>query len=426
MSFGFELNTFSAGFTPQVPEDGCTQCSMCLGACPTYAKTQDPEQSPMGRIRLMRTLKDDGEISPEQMDKLESCLACYSCQGVCPSRVSFGSMLDESLAKIREQRPLPAITRMMLFLASRPAVLKTLVKAAFIAQLTGLRSLMGKLGLYRAMGLQRANALVGRLDYPELLRSRLRRPRNDQRIALFTGCFGSVLEQPVQQAAINTFNALGLEVQVPEGQGCCGALHRHNGELESAGKMAKKNIRAFSAEPVEAIVTTSSGCGAGLKAYSEWLEGEGLAAPVMDVSHYLAELLRSRKVVFEQKALRVAVHTPCTMRQGLAPGEDPQAAVMELLGKIPGLELLPLSGQPRCCGAGGSQMLSQPEMADSLRDEMLEEAKAMRADVLVSSNLGCAMHLRAGLAEAGLDILLKHPVELVADALVVEFVSVGN
>jgi glycolate oxidase iron-sulfur subunit len=368
----------------------------------------------MGRIRLMRALEKD---SSEGMavEKLESCLGCYSCEAICPSKVEYGKMLDESLARLRDQRPIPAITRMMLFLAGKRSILKTLVQATYLAQAIGLRGLLAKLGLYRLTGMQRANAMLGRVDYPTELRDRIHPWHYGQRVALFTGCFSSVMEQAVQQAAIDVFNALGLKVTLPEGQGCCGALHRHNGDLETAGKLARKNIKAFSCDRADAIVTTSSGCGAGLKAYDKWLEDEGLTTPVMDVSHYLANTLTQRKVVFERLPLKVALHTPCTLRQG----EGQEEAVVELLQKIPGLEIVPLPSEPRCCGAGGSQMLSQPEMADALRDDMIDEIRATGADVLISSNLGCAMHLRVGLAQAGINIPLQHPVQLVSQAMAV-------
>jgi glycolate oxidase iron-sulfur subunit len=140
------------------------------------------------------------------------------------------------------------------------------------------------------------------------------------------------------------------------------------------------------------------------------------------VSHYLANALRQRKVEFDHLPLKVALHTPCTLRQG----EGQEEAVIELLQNIPGLEILPLSGNPRCCGAGGSQMLSQPEMADALRDDIVGELKSMGAEVLISSNLGCAMHLRQGLAQAGIDIPLQHPVQLIAQAMVVELSASGT
>jgi len=418
MSYSFDLNDAFAGFAPPTPPDGCTQCGMCLSSCPTFIKSEDPEQSPMGRIRLMRTLENDSnaDMVPEQMAKLESCLGCYSCESVCPAKVDFGTMLDESLARLREQRPLPRITRMMLWLACRTSVLKSVVRITYLAQLLGLRTLLAKAGLLTRMGLQRADSLLGKPGFPGRLSNRVHKCRYDQRVALFTGCFSSVIEQDIQQASINVFNALGLEVTLPKGQGCCGALHRHNGELKTATELARKNIKAFRSDKVDAIVTTSSGCGAGLKDYDKWLDGEALPTPVMDVSHYLTSVLKQHKLVLDHLPLKVALHTPCTLRQN----DDQEEAVVELLSMIPGLEVVALSDEPRCCGASGSQMLTQPEIADALRGDMIDEIRTIGADVLISSNLGCAMHLRQGLAQAGIDIPLRHPVQLMAQAMLVE------
>lgn len=413
MSFGFEMNTAFAGFAPQTPPDGCTQCGMCLATCPTFIKSEDPEQSPMGRIRLMRVLAD-GSSEGMAVEKLESCLGCYSCESVCPSKVGYGKMLDESLLLLREQRPLPGITRMMLLLAEKRSLMKNLTRLTCLAQVSGVRTLLTRLGLLRLTGIERMNALLGRMKFPTKLQNRIEPSRASKRVALFTGCFSSVMEQQVQQAAIDVFNTLGMEVTVPKSQGCCGALHRHNGELETAAQMARNNIKAFSVEDADAIVTCSSGCGAGLKAYDKWLDGEEFAIPVMDVSHFLANALKHRLVMLNRLPLKVALHTPCTLRRG----EGQEEAVLELLQKIPGLEIIPLSGQPRCCGAGGSQMLSQPEMADALRDDMVNEIKTMGVDIVISSNLGCAMHLRQGLVQAGMDISLLHPVQLVAQVVI--------
>lgn len=439
MSFSFEPNDFFAGFAQAGPPDGCTQCAICLSTCPTYIKSEDHDQSPMGRIRIIRELENDnseGTVTENienmdklgKLDKLESCLGCYTCELVCPSKVNFGKLLDESLALVRKQRPLSPITRMMLWMTGKTSFIKSVVKLTSLAQILGLRALMSKLGLFKLMGLQRANGLLGNVHYPGKLKNRIFQSHNDQpgnkqHVALFTGCFSSVLERDTQQASIDVLNALGLEVSLPKGQGCCGALHRHNGDLENAEKFARNNIQAFSVDKADVIITTSSGCGAGLKDYGEWLEGEELTTPVMDVSHYLAITLSNtltnnssqHTLAFNSLPLRVALHTPCTLRQT----DGQEEAVIDLLQKIPGLEIVPLSGEPRCCGAGGSQMLSHPQMADSLRDDIVAEFGKMEADVLISSNLGCAMHLRRGLVQAGINIPLHHPVQLIAQALVV-------
>lgn len=412
MSFSFDANDSFTVFEPATPPDGCTQCGVCLPACPTYLKSEDPEQSPMGRIRLMRAL-ENGDSEGVALEKLESCLGCYSCESVCPSRVDYGTLLDKALSRLHEQRPLPRTTRMMLWLALRGAWIKSILKTAYRAQALGLRALVSKLGLLKLVGLHRFNALLGRLERPVELQNRDRQAGPERRVALFTGCFGSVLEQAIQQALIDVLNALELEVVLPGAQVCCGALHRHTGDLTTAEALARTNIEVFSTEQVHAVLATSSGCGAALKDYGEWLGGEALPAPLMDVSHYLADALKEHKPAFNRLPLKLALHTPCTLRQG----EGREEAVVELLGKIPGLRIIPLSGQPRCCGAGGSQMLSQPQMAGALGDDVVEEIRATGADVVVSSNLGCALHLRERLAQAHLDIPLLHPVQLISQAM---------
>lgn len=367
----------------------------------------------MGRIRLIRTL-ENGNNEGIAIEKLQGCLGCYTCESVCPSKINFGKILDESLALIRKKKPNPVITRIMLFLAEKKYLLKPLIHTIYLAQAIGLRSLLEKIGLYKLIGIQRANALLGKVNISRILKNKINSTSDNKPVALFTGCFSSVLEQSVQQAAINVLNALGMEVTQPKDQGCCGALHRHNGDLESAAKLARKNIKAFSINNSDAIVTTSSGCNASLKTYSMWLEDDDFKMPVMDVNHYLANVMIENQVAFNKLPLKIALHTPCTLRQN----ENQEEAVIELLQKIPGLEILPLSGEPRCCGAGGSQMLNHPKMADALRDDIVKEIKAMGVDVLVSSNLGCAMHLRDGLAQAEIDIPLQHPVQIIAQAIV--------
>lgn len=447
MSYSFDLNESFSGFSPSFPADGCTQCGICLGSCPTFNKTEDVEQSPMGRIRMIRAL-DSGETEGLSLEKLESCLGCYSCTTICPSKVNFENMLDHALIDIRKNKPLPFTTKVMLSLSLKPWLLKVMIQIIVVAQSLGLRWLLDRMGVFNAIGLGRANQLLGNVNFPAttidnrtstLASARSKqlmvmlnstkalvksKPISQRRVSLFKGCFTSVLEQDVQQTSIEVLNSLGIEVLIPDGQTCCGAMHRHNGNNSQATKLAQKNITSFNALNCSTIISTSSGCGASLQNYSQWLESEkqGFSQPVMDISHYLENILSERKVVFNTMHLNVAIHTPCSLKR-----EEGQVdAVMALLKRIPGLKLHEIHDAPSCCGAGGSQVLSHPEMADTIRDDVIEKVIALKPDVLVSSNLGCAMHLRAGLKQAGQDIPLEHPVQLISRALQVEFVTINS
>lgn len=410
-SFTFDFNDGFTGFTPEVPADGCTQCGFCLPVCPTFNKSEDHEQSPMGRIRLMRALTAQ-ENRNMAWDKLESCLGCYACETVCPSGVQYGQLLDQSLSRLREQRQMPWITRLMLWLSRKPRLLKFLIQITAVLQYLGIRRLLRDLGIFKLSRLARYDALLGKVNFPTGLSNRLHGQRV---VALFRGCFSSVLEQDVQQTAIDVLNTLSIKVVIPEKQTCCGALHRHNGDSATSLSLAQRNITAFNSSEIEAVITTSSGCGAALQHYPEWPDAENqrFLQPVMDITHYLTEVLKQRHINLQPLPLKVAVHVPCSLKQG----EGQADAVADLLQSIPELEVQYLSGTPACCGAGGSQMLSHPVMADALRDDVVAEIIQLQPDILLSSNLGCALHLQSGLKQARMDIPLLHPVQLLARAM---------
>lgn len=421
-SFQFDGNEGFAGFNdfamPATPADGCTQCGICLPACPTFQQSGDPQQSPMGRIRIMRLLQD-GDIDETARQSLQSCLGCYACESRCPSRVDYRGMLDAALDKVATP---PPITRRMMRLSLKPLLRKTLISLMATAQAIGIRQLMRWTGLFRIMGLARADKLAGQVSLPKTLHSPLQRPRSDQRVNLFRGCFSSELEQELQQDIIELLNTLGIEVVIPEQQVCCGALHRHNGDSQTAQQLARQNHWVFKLHPAAATIFTSSGCGSSLQDYGKWLALEDYEAPhpIMDASHFVYDLLRQRRPLFNTMPIKVALHTPCSLKHG----EGQVEAVTEILRMIPQLEIHTLSGTPACCGAGGTQMLSHPQQADGLRDVIIDELKTLQPQVLLTSNLGCSMHLQAGLREHKLDIAIQHPLQLIAQALQVEFVSV--
>lgn len=447
MQYSFNLNEDFSSFAVSVPADGCTQCGICLSSCPTFNITEDVEQSPMGRIRMMRAI-ESGDTDGMDPDKLESCVGCYTCASICPSKVNYENMLDTALDKLRTNRPLPVITRSMLALALKPWLIRLMIRLTAIGQNLGVRWLAKKFGVLKFSGLERGNRVLGKVSLPTRsvenkfnvlgparasqlvnminmtgaeIRNRTNRHR---RVSLFKGCFTSVLEQNVQQASIDILNALGIEVVIPHGQGCCGALHRHNGNSEMAKQLARKNIATFNTENSSAIISTSSGCGSSLQKYSEWLKGEqtnDFLKPVLDINHFLATVLHERKVVFSPLSLRVAIHTPCSLKQASGQVE----AVRTLLNYIPKLEIHEIGQSTSCCGAGGSHMLTQPEVADPLREQIIDEVMQLKPDVIISSNLGCAMHLRAGLEESGVDIPVEHPVQLLSRAIQIEFVTIN-
>jgi glycolate oxidase iron-sulfur subunit len=258
--------------------------------------------------------------------------------------------------------------------------------------------------------LARLDSLLPRVHLPMTLASTA--TESPTSASLFTGCTGELADRQTLQDALMVLAKLGIKTDVPAKQGCCGALHQHNGFPEGAAKLAQDNLQAFSGSAP--IISCASGCGATLMEYPELLGNAGAAFSqrVQDLNSFLLSHWPN-ELTLKPLQLRVAIHNPCTMKN-VVKGDS---AVRKLIEKIPGLEIVVLDDKDRCCGAAGSYFITQPAMADQLLAEKLNKTRALAPDIILSSNIGCSMHLAAGLRRAGIKVELLHPVSLLARQL---------
>ncbi len=397
--------------------DYCVKCGLCLPDCPTYVKTRDEGDSPRGRISLMQGLVDDRlQLTGRLEFHLDRCLTCRACEDVCPSNVHYGQLIDAARELIRH-RHRPTTTRRVLHrllvdpLLFNRALLRTAARTMRLYQLSGLRWLLRKSGALKVLGLQRLERILPDIGsqatwssyYPAC-------GKETGRVALFTGCIGSIIDRAAIDAAIKLLRHCGYAVHVPASQSCCGALHRHGGMAEQANELARRNLVTFNGLDISAVLYTASGCGVTLSEYPLYVAKQGFNMPVMDVSQFLCGIDWPAYITFKRLDANVLVHDPCSLRHVLHQQQGPYT----LLWKIPGLKVAPLPDNDRCCGAAGSYMLSQPAMADSLRDDKVREIARLKPAYLVTSNIGCALHLTTGLRSQHPDIEILHPLTLLA------------
>lgn len=344
------------------------------------------------------------EAGPELQRHLDQCLGCRACERACPAGVPYGELIDAGRTMLRERGARPDVVGTALSsLVRRPRWLRL---ATRLARWPGARALLRLIGGLpaRAAELLPADGTAFRAPPPY--------PgpggHDGAEVLLFNGCIGGAIDGRTLADITRLLGAAGWRVRSPGRQGCCGALDLHAGRPELARKLAQKNLAAFAGDAPVAVC--ASGCAATLQEYARLAgaPGEAFGARIKDPLQLLAE---SRLSFGPSPYAKVALHVPCTQRNvtGSAP------AARALLGRIPGLCWTELPAG--CCGAAGEMFLVQPELADALLAPLLERLVLDPPDALLSSNIGCALHFRAGLARVGLDIPVLHPASLAAAAL---------
>lgn len=392
--------------------DTCVHCGFCLQACPTYLALHDENDSPRGRIVLMRALVE-GDLAlddPTVQTHIDRCLGCRGCESACPSGVPYGQLLEATRATLAARRPLPLVARLVLGTFARPWALAIALAMGRLARATGIARLLsrtkGRLGFAFAM-LQSTEVPVERAPYAA------RGDGSRGRVALLRGCVMEGLFAGTNRATERVLTVNDYRVVAAPGEGCCGALHAHAGDVATARELARRNIAAFERAGADIVAVNAAGCGAMMKEYGHllhddpaWRErAEGMASRVRDVSELLAAAGPRPGAPLP---LHVTYDAPCHLQHAQRVTEPPLA----VLRAIPGLQLTPLVDADQCCGSAGIYNLVEPDTSDVVLAPKLAHIGATRAALVATGNPGCLMQIGAGLARAGSAPRAVHPVDL--------------
>jgi len=409
----------------------CVHCGLCTAACPTYLETGDENKSPRGRIYLMRAVTDGRlELTDDVRENLDTCLDCRSCETACPSGVQYGRLIEPFRMDMEHADAAAGADasqswfhKYVLYglLTSRSKTRIALFPAR-IMQALRLDRAMEAVGLTKLLPgkLQRMFKQLPRLQsnlpaLPEHLPA-IGPPR--AKVGLFLGCVADAMFRQTHWATARVLQHNGCEVFIPRSQGCCGAMHYHSGAGGPAMEMASQNAAAFDLDQLDAVIVNVAGCGAMLKDYPEIahevasedhaLRGtlEKLTAKIKDISEFLAEL--GPIAPKGEIKLRATYHDACH----LCHAQQIRAQPRDLLGLIPGLELVPLPESEICCGAAGSYNLTQPEMSDRLAKRKYENIMTTQPDTVITGNAGCLLQIQSEMRQAGQQIAVVHPMDL--------------
>lgn len=413
----------------------CVHCGLCTSACPTYVETGDENDSPRGRIYLMRAVVDGRlDLTEKVKGHLDLCLDCRSCETACPSGVQYGRLIEPFRVEMEAGAAAPASNvnnpppkakpdwfhryimhglfphRRRMAWALAPARWMQRLKLDRFADSIGLTKLLPD----RLQRMQRQLPALGR-SLPALPQFLPAKGERRATVGLFLGCVADGMFRRVHWATARVLQENGCDVVIPAAQQCCGAIHYHSGASEPAVELMKTNTGAFDLEQLDAVVVNVAGCGAMLKDYShiadEIAPGQDIPADafvnkIRDISEFLQQL--GPRIPTGKIEAVVAYQDACHLQHAQQIRQQPR----DLLTMIPGITIKPIAEAELCCGAAGSYNLTQPDMADRLGKRKIQHLLDVQPDLIVTGNAGCSLQLQAQLKETGKAVPVLHPMEL--------------
>jgi len=413
----------------QADLDKCVHCGLCLNACPTYRELGVEMDSPRGRIYQMVQVANGAPIGESYREHIDLCLACRGCESACPSGVKYGRLVEAARTEIesKTERPWHArLVRNFVFkhLLQSPGLMTLAGSLIYLYQASGIQALARGSGLLKLFGkFGRLEQLAPPAEVPfffnKIGKTYPAEGEKRYRVAMLAGCLANISFARLNEATVRVLQKNGIEVVIPEGQGCCGALHVHAGIRDEARKLARRNIDVLLKGEYDAIITNAGGCGSTLKEYDELLEhdaeyagkAKAFVKKMCDVTEVLGNIRLNRSDMRDLN-IRVTYQDSCH----LAHGQGVRKAPRHLLRQVPGLEFVEQPNSDICCGSAGIYNVLHTDLAMQILERKMSAINSTRANVIATANPGCMLQLRAGARLFGSGQRVAHIVEILDEA----------
>ena len=379
----------------------CVHCGLCLSSCPTYLETGNENDSPRGRIYIMRAMQSGQlDVSAAPVRHIDLCLGCRACETACPSGVQYGTLLEETRDHIEKHHSRGLFQWLLRRLVIEqvfpfPWRMQVALWPVRVIRVLRLGFLLPKFAR-EMMELLPQHLTKGNLPAKRLAKGEAR-----GQVGFIEGCVMQVMFGDTNESSAELLNRGGWDVLTPKGQGCCGALYAHSGQLAKARDCARRNIAAFEGQPLDAIIINAAGCGSTLVKYGELLKddpawanrAEAFSAKVKD----LVTWLDSSRFAVSGSGAKVTYHDACHLAHAQGITLEPR----ELVKAKSGGEFVEFAESDLCCGSAGSYNLTEPEMASRLQKRKVQNIIDSGAEVVVTTNPGCLLQIQSGLRKAG-------------------------
>ncbi len=398
----------------------CIHCGLCLPVCPTYELTKMERSSPRGRIRLIKAVAENKlSISKVFVDEMNFCLDCQACQSACPAGVKYGSLLEASRAETEKyNKPLVRILKKLVlkYILASNKMLRIAAKFLYLYQASGLKKLFVKLGILKLVSKKLADihelspGISSKFSDEIINEIELAEGKEKTKLAFHVGCIMNVMFADVNCDTVNLLKKINCTIYTPAKQVCCGSLQAHNGDIETAIKLAEKNILTFDKYDYEFLISNSAGCGAFMKEYKNlfWQNSnlykmaEKFSKKVLDLSEFV---INNKVVRFEDNSGKIVTyHDACHLVHSQKIFEQPR----ELIKSTKGCKFIEMPHASDCCGSAGIYNILNYTDSMKVLEKKIDNLKIVNPDLIITGNPGCIAQLNFGIKNKSLNYEVIH------------------
>ena len=402
----------------------CVRCGACANVCPIYRMIGGHQYGHIyiGAIGLILTYFFHGRDNARNL--VQNCINCGACKAVCAAGIDLPHMIKAVHARIQDETGHPLPSLILARVLKNRKLFHGLLRSAQIAQkpVSGgtpyLRHLPMVFAREHNFRVLPAIAEKPFRDIWPTIRPRVNSPRF--RVALFSGCVQDFVYPEQLVAAVSLLGGLGVDVDFPMNQSCCGLPAVMMGETAAARAVARQNVAAFDPDRYDFILTLCASCASHLKhAYprlSDVVEGSSrwadFAFKVIPFSLFLNDIVGAPADAFRSSGKKATWHAPCHLCRGMGVSEAPR-----LLIRRAGFNFVQAAEEETCCGFGGTYSSKFPALSGEILARKLDDVRQTGADLLVTECPGCIMQLRGGALRRKEGFVVKHIAEALAGQL---------
>jgi glycolate oxidase iron-sulfur subunit len=415
----------------------CMHCGLCLATCPTYDLTKMERSSPRGRIYMIKSVaRREMELSETFAEEMNFCLDCQACETACPAGVKYGRMVETARVLVEEsihKNKLSILLKRFLlrYVVASRTNLKIVSIILWIYQKSGLQSFIRKSGLLKIFSkklneIEKLTPVISdKFSDRQIKEIELPIGEVKYKTAFHFGCLMNTMFADINQDTIDVLKSVGCKIITPKDQVCCGSLSGHNGDLEFALKLAKKNIDAFLKHDYDFLISNSAGCGAFMKDYAHLLEEDSdyaekaklFSSKVKDITEFLFEQKPELKLKSASEFGLVTYHDACHLAHSQKITAQPRAVIKS----IPDINYLELEEASWCCGSAGIYNVVRYEDALKQIERKMKNINNTKANIVLTGNPGCMGQIKFGVDKFDQSfqnkIQVMHPVSLIRKLL---------